>query len=185
MLGYRRAAMACTDDISDERVCTLDIEASGFGRHGYPIEVGFVHADGRSFCTLIQPAPLWTHWDPSAEQVHGITRATLERHGKPVRVVARLLNEALAGCVAYSDAWGHDYPWLARLYDEAGLAPAFRLESAARLLDDSSLPELARLQREALAAMGLARHRASNDARALQQALWVLRGDLLQSASRV
>ena len=173
------------DATSDQRVCTLDIEASGFGRHGYPIEVGFVRADGHGFCTLIRPAPQWTHWDCSAERVHGITRATLEQHGKPVQVVARLLNDALAGCVAYSDAWAHDYPWLARLYDQAGLAPAFRLESAARLLDDSSLPELPRLQREAMAAMGLTRHRASNDARALQQALWALRGGALHSASRV
>ncbi len=169
--------------MATERVCTLDIEASGFGRHSYPIEVGFVQADGRSFCTLIQPAPQWIHWDITAEQVHGISRATLERHGKPVQVVARLLNEALAGCVAYCDAWAHDYPWLARLFDEAGSRRAFQLESAARLLDEECWPELPRLQRESMATLGLTRHRASNDARALQQALWRLCG-LPSSAGR-
>ena len=43
------------------------------------------------------------------------------------------------------------------------------------VLDDEVLPQLQAAQRNALAAMGLTRHRASNDARALQQALLQLR----------
>ena len=50
----------------------MDIEASGFGRSSYPIEVGYVLGDGSSFCTLIRPLPSWTHWDASAESVHHI-----------------------------------------------------------------------------------------------------------------
>ncbi len=55
--------------------CVIDIEASGFGRNSYPIEVGYVLPDGRAGCMLVAPAPGWTHWDESAAQVHGITRA--------------------------------------------------------------------------------------------------------------
>ena len=33
----------------------LDLEASGFGRDSYPIEVGYVLPDGSSFCSLIRP----------------------------------------------------------------------------------------------------------------------------------
>lgn len=157
-----------------DKVSTLDIEASGLGRHSYPIEVGYVRADGSAYCTLIRPATDWEHWDPSAEQLHGITRDTLVRHGREAGLVARQLNDALGGSTVYCDAWAHDFPWLARLYDQAGLSPTFRLESAARLLDDAGLQALPHLQRQALSAMGLARHRASNDARALQQALWSL-----------
>jgi hypothetical protein len=45
----------------------LDIEASGFGRDSFPIEVGYVLGNSESFCCLIRPAPEWTHWDATAE----------------------------------------------------------------------------------------------------------------------
>lgn len=153
------------------RPCILDIEASGFGRRSYPIEVGFVLPDGRARCTLILPAPHWTHWDPTAEQVHHISRETLLRHGRPVDEVARLLNDMLAGQIVYCDGWGHDYPWLGALFDEAGLSPAFKLESVRMLLDEQHLAQLPDLQRLALQELGVDRHRASNDARALQLAI--------------
>lgn len=151
--------------------CVLDIEASGLGRHSYPIEVGWVCGNGRAMCTLIQPEPEWTHWDGRAEELHGITVTMLQRHGRPAAQVARMLNDQLGGQVVYSDAWAHDYPWLARLFDAAQLSPAFRLESVAQLVEVDLLPELTRAQGEALARLGLTRHRASNDARALQKAL--------------
>ena len=45
----------------------LDIEASGFGRDSYPIEIGYVLPDGGSYCTLVRPEANWTHWDPEAQ----------------------------------------------------------------------------------------------------------------------
>lgn len=157
-----------------EPICTLDLEASGFGRGSYPIEVGWVCADGKARCTLIQPVDDWQHWDASAEQVHGISRDALWQHGRPAREVAEWLNRDLAGRTVYCDAWAHDYPWLARLFDAAQIALRFRLESVLHLVPASELPRLPGLQRQALLSMGLTRHRASNDARALQQALLVL-----------
>lgn len=82
--------------MSLHRPCILDIEASGFGASSDPIEVGHVLADGRSRCTLIRPREGWTHWDPRAEALHGISRETLLRHGRPVAEVARTLNADLA-----------------------------------------------------------------------------------------
>ena len=151
--------------------CVIDIEASGFGRNSYPIEVGYVLPDGRSRCTLIRPADGWTHWDMAAEQVHGISRTALLSHGKTVFDVARLLNDDLAGMTAYCDGWAHDYAWLGALYEAAGLSPSFKLESVNRLLGDTQLSQLDDARRGALAEMGLTRHRASNDAKALQLAL--------------
>jgi hypothetical protein len=151
--------------------CILDIEASGFGRSSYPIEVGYVLPDGRSRCTLIRPPAHWTHWDSGAENVHRISRDTLLRHGRPATEVARMLNADLAGRTVYCDGWGHDFPWLASLFDEAGLPQAFRLESVRVLLDEDELAKLPDLQRQALDELGVARHRASNDARALQLAI--------------
>ncbi len=151
--------------------CVIDIEASGFGRSSYPIEVGYVLGDGRARCMLVAPAPGWTHWDEGAAQVHGITRAALLQHGLGVHEVAAALNADLAGLVAYCDGWAHDYAWLGALYEAAGLSPSFKLETVNRLLGDTQLSQLDDHRRQALADMGLTRHRASNDARALQLAL--------------
>jgi hypothetical protein len=151
--------------------CVIDIEASGFGRHSYPIEVGYVLPDGRARCMLIKPSADWTHWDAEAAQVHGISRDTLMAHGKTAREVAAVLNADLAGLVAYCDGWAHDYAWLGALFEEAGTSPSFKLESVNRLLGDTQLSELDDARQGALQDMGLQRHRASNDARALQLAL--------------
>lgn len=151
--------------------CVLDIEASGFGRHSYPIEVGYVLPDGRARCTLIRPLPEWTHWDAGAEQVHRITRDTLIEHGRSAREVTTMMNDDLAGQTVYCDGWAHDYAWLGALFEAAGSTPLFRLESVASLLDEQRLQRLQGAQRQAMSDLGLARHRASSDARALQLAL--------------
>lgn len=156
--------------------CVLDIEASGFGRASYPIELGWVLPDGRARCMLVRPTPAWTHWDPQAERVHGIARDTLLTHGHPPVAVARALNADLAGQTVYCDGWAHDYPWLGALFEEAGQQPRFRLEPAARLLDDARLARLDHARSAAMQALGAQRHRASNDARALQMALVSLSG---------
>lgn len=151
--------------------CVLDVEASGFGSQSWPIEIGWALADGRSGCLLVRPPPAWTHWDEAAERVHGIRREVLERYGHAPSEVAARLNTELGGLTVYCDGWGHDYSWLARLYEEAGMVPAFRLEPAARLLGDTQLGALDEAHRRAFDELAVQRHRASNDARALQRAL--------------
>jgi hypothetical protein len=152
-------------------LCTLDIEASGFGRNSYPIEVGYVRDDGSAWCSLVQPEPGWTHWDRDAADVHGITREALLRHGRPAREVARVLNDALAGRTVYCDGWAHDYAWLGALFDAAGQSPHFHLESVQALLDDRLRLALDPALQRTRASCGLQRHRASSDARVLQLAL--------------
>lgn len=151
--------------------CVIDIEASGFGPGSYPIEVGYVLPDGRTRCTLVRPADGWTHWDPGAERLHGITRELLWRHGRPVQAVAAMLNGDLAGGLAYTDNWAHDYAWLARLFDAAQVAPAFRLAHLRELLDDGQAARWDRAFAAARRRLQVNRHRASNDARVVQRAL--------------
>jgi hypothetical protein len=151
--------------------CVIDIEASGLGRHSYPIEVGYVSENGQAWCTLIRPAQDWVHWDPDAERLHGITRRALLQHGRPVREVAQRLNDDLGGGTAYCDGWAHDFAWLGALYEAADMTPRFHLESVNKLLDDGQLARLDRLRQGAFATLGIVRHRASSDARALQWAL--------------
>ncbi len=153
----------------------LDIEASGFGRDSYPIEVGYVLADGSSFCSLIRPAHHWTHWDSAAEQVHHIRRETLLVHGRPVPEVAQWLNDQLHGLTLYSDGWAHDYPWLGALYEEAGLVPSFRLDNLRSMLSEREARDWYETKQAVSNELQLTRHRASADARLLQKTILRLR----------
>jgi hypothetical protein len=154
----------------------LDLEASGFGRQSYPIEVGYVLPDGSSYCSLIRPAPHWTHWDPAAEKVHHIQRDMLDRHGNDIGDIARLLNERLRGLTVFSDGWAHDYPWLQALYEEAGLVPSFKLDSLRSLLTEREERDWEATRELVSRDMKGQRHRASADARMLQSTLVRLRG---------
>lgn len=146
----------------------MDIEASGFGRDSYPIEIGYVLPDGSAWCTLIRPAPGWTHWDEAAQAVHGISRETIQRHGRGIVEVATALNGALRGLTVYCDGWAHDYAWLNRLFDEADLVPAFRLDSLRAALDERQAAAWHATQQAVAAQIQATRHRASSDARLLQ-----------------
>lgn len=154
----------------------LDIEASGFGRGSYPIEVGYVLPDGSSFCSLIRPAPHWTHWDPAAEKVHHIQRDMLAQHGRSAIEVAQLLNDRLCGRTVFSDGWAHDYPWLGALYEEAEMAPSFKLDSLRSLLSEREALDWQATRALMSHSMVGERHRASADARLLQSTLVRLRG---------
>lgn len=156
----------------------LDIEASGFGRGSYPIEIGFVSAQGGLFCSLIRPEPDWQHWDDAAEALHGISRDLLECYGRSVVWMAGQLNERLAGQTVYCDGWGQDYPWLDRLYDAAGLQPSFKLDDLRRLLNEDEAQRWRTVTDAVRARQHLSRHRASSDARVLQMALEQIKGGL-------
>lgn len=147
----------------------IDLEASGFGRGSYPIEVGFVLADGASYCSLIRPAAHWKHWDPAAERLHHITPAILAAHGKPAADVASTLNRRLRGRTVYSDGWMNDYSWLGLLYDEVELSPSFRLENLRALLTDDEAAQWHAAKDAVLAATARDRHRASIDALVIQR----------------
>lgn len=153
----------------------LDIEASGFGRGSYPVEVGYVLENGDSQWMLVTPAPGWDHWNAAAQALHHIRRADLLDCGLPTAVVAQELNHHLCGRTLYTDAWGHDYSWLALLYDVAGRAPTFRLESLQSLLTDTEMEHWATLKEQVSIVLGLPRHRACADARLLQATFGWLR----------
>ena len=153
----------------------LDVEASGFGAHSYPIEIGCVMPNGETFCSLIRPTAEWTHWDPAAERIHHISPQTLRSHGRKVGDVAALLNARLDGTTVYSDAWLHDYTWLAALFEAAGQLQRFRLQDLRSLLSEAEAERWDDTRVIVAAEMRLQRHRASADAKVLQQTLRRLR----------
>ena len=148
----------------------IDVEASGFGRGSYPIEVGLALADGSRHCYLIAPARDWSHWDERAEKVHGIGRAALLTHGRPVQDVAWRLNELLQRQTVYTDAWAHDMSWLGKLYDAANRLQTFRIADIAELMTEKQLERWHVTKEAVIESLGVERrHRASVDARILQE----------------
>lgn len=148
----------------------IDIEASGFGRGSYPIEIGVVDKQQIPFCCLVRPQPGWQHWNAEGEATHGIRREVLLDHGKDVTDVAQQLNNMLRGQTVYSDAWGHDYSWLNLLFHAANLPRKFKLDSIVTLLDQSQIDSWNKVKSEVESSLNLGRHRASIDAKIIQLA---------------
>ncbi len=104
----------------------MDIEASGLTGDSYPIEIAWVFEDGSGAEShLIQPAPGWTAWTESAEQAHGIKRATLLARGEPVDAVARRAVAALSGHDLYASSPEWDGKWLSDLLEAGGFPREF------------------------------------------------------------
>jgi hypothetical protein len=149
----------------------IDIEASGFGKGSYPIEIGYYMPDGQSFCSLIRPETGWTHWDDSAELVHGISREQLASHGKSAAEVCLELNRSLRGQRVYCDAWSYDYVWLSVMYDAVDLVPTFEFKDIRELLSECEKTRWHPTRAKVEARLALQRHRASGDARTLFETL--------------
>lgn len=147
----------------------IDIEASGFGRGSYPVEIGLVLPDGTPHCVLVTPHRSWTYWDEGAEQVHGISREVLFSNGRPIPEIVWRLNELLRGRTVYSDAWSFDMSWLGKLYDAAHQHPAFQIASLHELISQEQAASWDRTKDAVIQDLGLRRHRASGDARILQE----------------
>lgn len=149
----------------------IDVEASGFGRDSYPIEIGLVLPDGTPHCFLISPERRWTAWDPQAEAVHGISRDTLLGCGRPAEDVAWRLNALLRGKTVYSDAWSFDLSWIGKLYDAVHMEQGFRISALRDLLSERQLAAWEETRQQVTSELALPRHRASGDARILRETL--------------
>jgi hypothetical protein len=147
----------------------IDIEASGFGPNSYPIEVGVALKPGTKFCSLIAPAPGWTHWDPSAEEVHRVPRDILETYGQPATQVALTLNELLGDATVYSDGWVVDQPWLTQLFERAGVVQQFSISPLEMILSEKQMEVWHEVKKQVIKDLELKRHRASYDALIIQE----------------
>jgi len=147
----------------------IDIEASGFGPHSYPIEVGVALEPGVKFCSLIAPEPDWTHWDDGAEKVHRVSRDILETYGKPAIEVAHKLNELLGNATVYSDGWVVDQPWLIQLYSRTRVAQRFSISPLEMILSEDQMAVWHAVKNQVISDLALTRHRASFDALIIQE----------------
>lgn len=147
----------------------IDIEASGFGRKSYPIEVGLAMPDGKTHCFIISPPDHWTFWDEEAEAVHGITRELLMEHGREPIDVCNSLNQLLLGQRVYSDAWSHDISWLGKLFDLIQVPQLFQMDSLRTLMSEEQVIHWHPTKDVVIGELNLNRHRASSDAMIIQE----------------
>jgi len=147
----------------------IDIEASGFGRRSYPIEVGLAMPNGKCHCFIISPPDHWTFWDEEAEAVHGITRELLIEHGRDPIDVGNSLNQLLLGQRVYSDAWSHDISWLGKLFDLIQVPQLFQLDSLRTLMSEEQVIHWHPTKDAVIGELNLNRHRASSDAMIIQE----------------
>lgn len=152
-----------------EPPCIIDVEASGFGPKGYPIEVGVVLSSGEQYCSLILPSPEWTFWDEEAEKIHRVPRDILETYGKPLNEVAENLNRLLENKTVYSDGWVVDRPWVLQLFDKARLPLQFNLSALEMILSEGQMAVWHKVKDKVLEELDLKRHRASMDAAIIQK----------------
>ena len=151
-------------------ITTLDIEASGIHPGSYPIEIGVILSNGDSYCSLIKPAPSWTHWDNDAQQIHGISQDQLLHNGKSPTEVAGNLNDILERTKVFSDCWVLDQPWLIKLFQQAALQQTFTLLDMMHIMSEEHYGRLNDTKQKIALELSIERHRASNDARILQLA---------------
>lgn len=154
----------------------VDIEASGFGRDSYPIEIGIVMADGSEYQSLIKPEPQWWHWDREAQKIHGISRADLFKYGRSVAQVCRDINQLCVGAALFSDCWVHDSRWFRSLFDAARAPALAQCKAMEYLLSDEQMVAYQATKKQMAACLGLPMHRALNDAVIIQKTLYRLTG---------
>ena len=148
----------------------IDLEASGFGANSYPIEIGIALSNGQTACYLIRPQTDWVHWDQGSEYLHGLTREQLFKFGRPVAEVAHTLNQLLGTQTVYSDAWGFDQTWMSWLYECADVRQHFKLDAVQSLFSEQQFAVWNQTLVQVFAECQFQRHRASNDALAIQLA---------------
>jgi hypothetical protein len=155
----------------------IDFEASSLSSASYPIEVAWSSESGRVESYLIKPSWDWNDWDFNAESMHGLSREEITRDGLPADHVARLLNEALSGAVAHSDAPAFDGFWLERLFAASGVEMEFRLahfDSLFPRLDANHIAAKSQIARYSVAGR---HHRAASDVQFLQELYKLLKAE--------
>ena len=100
----------------------LDIEASGTGGDGYPVEIAWSRVDGsQSFSTLINPDSVngWDGWNYEGCN-HGLTRQECCERGETAAYVARRVSQLLNDYPVFSESPVQDQKWLEKLFIAAG-----------------------------------------------------------------
>ena len=152
--------------------CFLEFEASGLDKNSYPIEVAWSLPSGEVKCYLIKPTRNWVKdavWDKTAENLHGISFASLEREGHDPIWLCQQMNSELNKQTVFCDGLSFDSFWLNRLFEVSTESPTFTLTSMQDYCFDLGLGarQYEILSSKARRRVGGKQHRADTDVRYL------------------
>jgi hypothetical protein len=91
------------------------------------------------------------------------------QHGKPLDMVADMLNMLLEGKTVYSDAWSWDTTWLNRLFRQAQKSMTFRISPLEMIMNEEQVDIWDQTRDLVTDELNIVRHRASNDAFLIQE----------------
>jgi len=147
----------------------IDFEASSLSMTSYPISAGIAH-NGKVFYWIIRPEPEWIDWSLDSQNIHGLSRAFINKHGLPASKVLDEIKEVLAGeKYVYSDNPSADQFWLNRLG-----SVDIEVAHIKSLIDSLSQGIFQNCHRNEFIKHGLVRHRADHDALCLALTLKTL-----------
>lgn len=114
----------------------MDVESSGSeaDRGSYPVSIGVAGPDGLAWGRLICPLEHWTHWDDSAEELHGLSRDKLIDDGQDPFLVCRSMNLEFKGKSILIDA-ECDRRWVEKLFNDVGVKMAFHMVMISEIFD--------------------------------------------------
>jgi len=145
----------------------IDIEFTGFSDSSMPIQIAWTDDDGNVVSIFIkyEDSYLEQIWSDDAAFVHGITKMFLIKHGISPKEACEFMNEMNHGLVLYSDAASIDGEQMSRLFDFAGIKPAFEisdihLNSGNKTYDAQVFEEK---RNKMFATLGITPHFASHD----------------------
>jgi DNA polymerase III epsilon subunit-like protein len=100
----------------------IDIEASGLHQTSFPIEVAWTGPNTLTKSFLIKPDASWAvaDWDESAQDIHHISLAHIQRDGVDPKTIIHAFVTDAAGKTIISDGVSFDQNWLRMLFEAAG-----------------------------------------------------------------
>lgn len=150
-------------------ITALDMESSGW--KGYPIQVGVIRTDGKTYKSLIKPHKEWLsdlEWSYNAQCIHKMKKEYVIENGRDLTVVANELNNFLTTTDVYVDS-RYDVMWLDLLFEFAEVKRTFKMFVIDDICPEDFTIHWSLMFERTRKLSGLPLHDALNDAKLIQR----------------
>lgn len=149
-------------------ITALDIESSAFD--GYPIQIGVIREDKKTYESLIKPHEEWLvdlPWDYNAQCIHNIPQEKVIEKGRNIKVVAKELNDFLGSSDVFVDSV-YDIYWLDLLFEFAEIKRTFHVFVLEKIMPEDFIIHWNAIFALVMKSTGLKLHNALSDAKMIQ-----------------
>lgn len=147
----------------------LDFESSGL--NGYPIQVGIIKENGKTYESLIIPHEEWLtdlEWDYNAQTIHNLEKDFVISNGKDLTVVANELNDFLNGEDVFVDSV-YDVSWMNLLFEFAEVKRTFHIFVLDKIMSEDFIIHWDAIFYKVHKSSNLKLHDALSDAKLIQR----------------